>query len=64
MESAVSKKIKPKPLMVAATPLLCCGVAFAAVGLGMGGVDDTFLYLAAGFFVPGLLLLVLSMRGR
>ncbi len=58
----MQKKTKPKPLMIAATPLLCCGVAFAAVGMGGGGY--TFLYMAPAFLVPGFLLLAFSMRRR
>ncbi len=61
-ESRVQKKIKPKALMIAATPLLCCGVAFAAVGMGGGG--DSFLYMAPVFLLPGFLLLAFSMRKR
>ncbi|WP_028693576.1 hypothetical protein [Pseudomonas cremoricolorata] len=50
-----------KPFYMVASPLLILGASFAAVG---ASGQSTFGYLAAGFLVPGLVLLLVAFKQR
>ncbi|AIR91232.1 hypothetical protein [Pseudomonas cremoricolorata] len=50
-----------KPFYMAASPLLILGASFAAVG---ASGQSTFGYLAVGFLLPGLVLLLVAFKQR
>ncbi|QLF94709.1 hypothetical protein HW090_16500 [Pseudomonas sp. ABC1] len=52
----------PNPQRILAIPLLCCGVVFTIIG--MAADIPTFFYMAPGFLLTGLALLVSSRKRR